>query len=182
MKIKVAPRLTISRLRYEDVDMYHQMIENNYDYLSQWLHFSTVPTYEENQRMVNYLVKENTEQNSLHFIIHYQGQAVGMISYTTINKNDKVVEIGYWLIEEAQGQGVMSQCLKFLIDYAFNQLIMEKIIIFIANHNLKSRQLPEKFGFRKEGVLRQQQLINHRRHDLVVYGLLLKEWEELTYV
>lgn len=181
MKIKVGPRLTISRLTREDVDVYHDMVETNYAYLSQWLQFITAPTYEESQRMVNHLVQENAQQKSLHFLIYYQGQAVGMISYNMINKLDGVAEIGYWLIEEAQGQGIVTQCLKFLIDYAFNQLIMAKVLIFIAADNLKSRELPEKLGFRKEGILRQQQVLNDKRHDLIIYGLLVKEWEELNY-
>ena len=47
-----------------------------------------------------------------------------------------------------------------------------------ATDNRRSRAIPERLGFREEGVEREVERIGTRYNDLVVYGLLAPEWVE----
>jgi ribosomal-protein-serine acetyltransferase len=70
----------------------------------------------------------------------------------------------------------MSQALETIIEYGFRDLKLNKIEIRVATENLKSRALPERFGFKEEGVIRDAEWLYDRYVDHVVYGLLQDEW------
>jgi len=46
----------------------------------------------------------------------------------------------------------------------------------VAPDNARSRAIPERLGFRQEGVMREAGASALGHHDLVVYGLLDREW------
>ena len=62
-----------------------------------------------------------------------------------------------------------------LIDYAFDELKMNKIEIGVATNNKKSRTIPEKLGFKSEGELIDYEYINERFLDRMIYGLKANE-------
>jgi ribosomal-protein-serine acetyltransferase len=43
--------------------------------------------------------------------------------------------------------------------------------------NRRSRSIPERLGFRQEGVLRKAELVGDRYVDHIVYVTLASEWE-----
>jgi ribosomal-protein-serine acetyltransferase len=63
-----------------------------------------------------------------------------------------------------------------LIDYAFNELGLNRLVISCASENKKSRAIAERLGFEQEGVLRQSDWLVDRFVDQVVYGALAGEW------
>ena len=63
------------------------------------------------------------------------------------DENDKC-EIGYELLTNFQGQGIMKEAVEKVIDYAFNTIEVKKIEAFMHRDNLSSIKLLEKFSFR----------------------------------
>jgi ribosomal-protein-serine acetyltransferase len=55
---------------------------------------------------------------------------------------------------------------------------MHRIDIAAATENMKSRKIPEKFGFTQEGVSRESEWLNDHYVDNVWYGLLENEWKK----
>jgi ribosomal-protein-serine acetyltransferase len=64
-----------------------------------------------------------------------------------------------------------------LIDYAFNRLKLNKVEIYCAENNIKSQAVPKRFGFTKEGVIREAEFLYDRFVNLEIYGLLSREWD-----
>ena len=62
-------------------------------------------------------------------------------------QNDKC-EIGYELLTNFQGQGIMKEAAERVIDYAFNTIKVQKIEAFLHRDNQSSINLLEKFSFR----------------------------------
>ena len=56
------------------------------------------------------------------------------------------------------------------------QLKAEAIVIRAGVENTRSRAIPERLGFTKEGVARGEGRGTPGFYDLVVYGLLEDEW------
>ena len=72
----------------------------------------------------------------------------------------------------------MTKACREFVDYAFNTLELNRVEIRCAEDNLKSRAIPERLGFTKEGIIRDGELLNHGYVDSVVYGILKREWSK----
>jgi len=70
---------------------------------------------------------------------------------------------------------VIKACRAF-IDHAFGPLGLNRIIISCAVENKKSRAVPEKLGFKEEGVARQSEWQHESFVDMVIYAMLADEW------
>ena len=65
-----------------------------------------------------------------------------------------------------------------LINYAFDELKLNRVEMHCGVENKRSRKIPEKLGFIEEGVVRQAGWLHGRFVDFVIYGILANEWED----
>ena len=73
---------------------------------------------------------------------------VGTICLFNFSDENYKCEIGYELLTNFQGQGIMKEAVEKIIDYAFNTLKVKKIEAFMHRDNQSSIKLLEKFSFR----------------------------------
>lgn len=111
------------------------------------------------------------------FVILLNEVAVGRIGLHHVNPDNKNASIGYWLMKEAEGKGIIIRSCRKLITYGFDELHLHRIEIKAAVQNVKSRAIPEKLNFKKEGVLRDAELVNGVYLDLILYSMLRDEWK-----
>jgi ribosomal-protein-serine acetyltransferase len=69
----------------------------------------------------------------------------------------------------------MTRAVQAVTDYAFDDLDLNRLEIQAGTANAKSRAIPERLGFRQEGVLRDYERVGDRYLDIVVYSLLARE-------
>jgi UDP-4-amino-4,6-dideoxy-N-acetyl-beta-L-altrosamine N-acetyltransferase len=60
--------------------------------------------------------------------------------------------------------------------YAFIDMGLHKVCGQTIESNTASIAFHQSLGFKKEGILREQQRIGHRQHTLFCFGLLVKDW------
>jgi ribosomal-protein-serine acetyltransferase len=92
---------------------------------------------------------------------------------------NRVGEIGYWLAAAAQGRGTMTECCRLLVRYAFLTLDLNRVEIAAATGNQRSRAVPERLGFKFEGVLREREELYGTFVDHAVYSQLRSEFDSL---
>jgi ribosomal-protein-serine acetyltransferase len=63
-----------------------------------------------------------------------------------------------------------------LIEHGFGVVGLHRISIRAGVENARSRAIPERLGFTREGVLRGEGRGSGGFYDLIVYGLLEEEW------
>jgi len=107
--------------------------------------------------------------------IYVDGRFAGGIGLRPDEVNGDA-EIGYWIGAAYEGRGLVTRACRALIDRAFGDLALHRVTIRVAPDNARSRAIPERLGFREEGVLREAGRSADGHHDLVVYGLLDREW------
>jgi ribosomal-protein-serine acetyltransferase len=111
------------------------------------------------------------------FVILLNKVAVGRVGLHHVNPDNKNASIGYWLTKDAEGKGIIIRSCRTLISYGFDELNLHRIEIKAAVKNLKNRAIPEKLNFKKEGILREAELVNGVHLDLVLYSMLRDEWK-----
>lgn len=149
----------------------------NLEHLSSFLHWMS-PEYsvETAREFISGSGKAINERRSLPLGIFRGDDFIGSVGLVRFDWKSRKSEIGYWIDKEHEGKGIVSSACKVLIEYAFEDLSLNRIEILCSAENVRSAAVPERLGFQKEGVLRQAELRNGRLHDYAVYGLLADEW------
>ncbi|MEO8238956.1 MAG: GNAT family N-acetyltransferase [Flavobacterium sp.] len=99
-------------------------------------------------RKVNYNIKNN---NSIYWAITLTDTKtfVGTICLFDFSNEKNSCEIGYELMMEFQGQGIMKEAVQVVIDYVFQNLKFKKILAYTHYENLNSTNLLLKLNFVK---------------------------------
>lgn len=111
------------------------------------------------------------------WIVQVGEESAGIVSILRPVYRQGHAEISYHLAEAHQGQGFGTQAVTQLVNYVFEQTDLVRLFALISVGNRASRNLVEKLGFVHEGTLRSHFMIQSRRVDQCVYGLLEKEWK-----
>jgi ribosomal-protein-serine acetyltransferase len=88
----------------------------------------------------------------------------------------RLAEVGYWLDADFVGRGLVTRAVTAVLDHAFGPLGLDRVGLQTVADNTRSRNVAERLGFTQEGVLREYAAFPDERRDLVVYGLLAREW------
>ena len=81
-------------------------------------------------------------------------------------------ELGYWLLPEHWGKGVMTEALPLVLDHGFRTLGLHRIEAEVETENKASRRLLLKHGFQHEGTLRDHEIKDGSYISLDVYARL----------
>ncbi|MBY0216289.1 GNAT family N-acetyltransferase [Paenibacillus illinoisensis] len=176
-KIKIDDFLYLSLLETKDAGELFHLIDTNREHIGKWLKFPSMTVeMEDSKAFIEGTRMRYAKDEGYWLGIWSEGHLVGSIGYLYLDQENKKTEIGYWLGQEYEGKGFITKSIKVLIDYAFDELQFNKIEIGVAADNAKSRAIPEKLGFTREGELRDYEYINGRFLDRVIYGLKAAEW------
>ena len=101
-------------------------------------------------------VNENINKNdSLYWAITLSDKniLIGTICLFGFSDENYKCEIGYELLTNFQGQGIMKEAAEKVIDYAFNTIKVKKIEAFFHRDNQSSIRLLDKFSFKQSNEL-----------------------------
>ena len=113
------------------------------------------------------------------WLIDFKGEPIGTVAVMNPSWSMGYAEIGYMLCESKQSRGFGTRAVALLVDKLFTETDLHRIYAMIAPDNTASIRLVERLGFMREGRMREHYLIQGRRVDEVVYGLLRREWQPL---
>lgn len=105
------------------------------------------------------------------------GKLIGTCQLFSFDKQNKRAEIGYILGKHHWRQGFMTEALKSLINYGFNELQLHRVEADIDPENTASAGILTKLGFVKEGHLKERWLVGDKFLDSYLFGLLRKDWK-----
>ncbi|ONN27836.1 GCN5 family acetyltransferase [Thermosipho affectus] len=104
----------------------------------------------------------------------FESIPIGFVTFNVryFNRN---AYITYYVKSDMRGKGYGKVILKKAIDYAFDEMNLNRLTAEVYEYNEISIYLLEKLGFVKEGVLRKAKYSQGRYFDIYVYGLLKDE-------
>ena len=149
----------------------------NLEHLQPWMPWATDDYSVESAReFIQRVLKEFAEDGRFGASILLNEKIVGNIGFHNLDLVNRSAEIGYWIAKDAQGRGIITKCCRVLIDYLFDVMGLNRVQINCNVENTRSRAVPERLGFKLEGIHRQCEYLNGRFGDWAVYAMLRDEW------
>jgi ribosomal-protein-serine acetyltransferase len=169
---------TLRVLREDDAAELFALTQANRDNLRRWLPWVDLVTCEDDSRSFLATVTAQREQGrGPTFGILCDGALAGIVGFLPVDSVNRIGEIGYWLVPAARGRGVMTRCCRFVVRYGFLTLDLNRIQIAAGTDNRASRGIPERLGFKFEGVLRARENLYGTYIDHAMYSLLRSEFD-----
>ncbi len=177
--LKIDANLSIHLARPELAPLVFSAVDSQRDYLREWLPWvDSTKELEDTKSFIRESMRHNTNGTRLTTFIVQRGQVIGSVGVVSFSKDNKSCEVGYWLSEDCQGEGIMTKACRVFIHHLFKTKALNRIEIKVAIKNHKSQGIPKRLGFSKEGILREGLLLYGTYIDLVLFSLLQREWAE----
>jgi RimJ/RimL family protein N-acetyltransferase len=101
---------------------------------------------------------------------------VGRIGLWNISEHQRTAHLGITLSAAARGQGLGTDAVRLLCDYAFRVRDLHRISLETLATNEPMRHAARTAGFVEEGRLREAAYVLGERVDEIQFGLLRSEW------
>ena len=137
------------------------------------------------ERFLYYLNKEkrtleekNKNEDYYNWVITLKdtGKIIGMI-VLKVEEVNECVEATYTIDERYCNKGYMSEALKRVIKYAFEELLVNRFQTCCVVSNEASRKVMEKCGMGLEGILRSYVILKDGYHDTYMYSIVREDLE-----
>jgi len=112
--------------------------------------------------------------------IWYKGRFCGVINHVHVDWASRWTTLSYWLDEAHQGQGIMTACCRAMVAHSFTAWKLNRITIECAAENIRSRAIPERLGFKLDGIIRDIEWLHDHYVDHAMYGLLRSDMQTTT--
>lgn len=163
----------------KDAPIIYEAIAIHRDYLKTWLPFAATLDEKEEEKFLNSIAEQNDEDRNMAFMIKIKNKFCGFIGFVYTDNINHRTEIGYWLLPEYQGKGIMTRCVHKLCCWAVKERKMHRIQIRCAVGNHPSNAIPKRLGFHFESTERDGELMCTGEYvDLNVYSILENEIKE----
>ncbi|WP_422723689.1 GNAT family N-acetyltransferase [Jeotgalibacillus soli] len=118
------------------------------------------------------------KREDLRFLVFHKetGEFIASSGLHRINWEIPKFEIGYWIDSRHSGNGYITEAVKGISDFAFQELNANRVEIRCDARNKRSRAVPERLGFELEGVLKNDSLAEDgsQLRDTCIYAKLNK--------
>jgi len=130
--------------------------------------------------LTQWLEELQKDENTFAFAVRTQDSdvLVGAVELDEILWAHRVSGLGVVIGDRAHwGQGYGYEAMTLALAFAFNELNLHRITGTVFSYNARSIALMEKLGFQREGVFREFLQRDGKRYDMLLYGLLRREWK-----
>ena len=126
-----------------------------------------------------YMEKMTKKENAANFAIVTleDDKLIGNCGITNINIKDRIGVLGIFIGEEdKRGKGYGTEVINLLLDYAFNYLNLNNIMLIVKSFNDTAINCYKKVGFKEIGRRRQSYYLNGKYYDDIYMDILKEEF------
>jgi RimJ/RimL family protein N-acetyltransferase len=170
-------RVRLSPLHYQDVD---KLMRFSLQEPELWK-FSLQPAngIENLKTYMDIALHGRKEETAYPFVVFdkHKGQIAGSTRFYDFQKTHNTVQVGYtWYGKEFQGTGLNKQCKLLMLEFAFENLGMDRVEFRADATNERSIAAMKSIGCTVEGILRNNCAAPDGRRDSIVLSILKHEW------
>jgi ribosomal-protein-serine acetyltransferase len=172
-QLKVTDEIVLKVVEEQHAQGLFNLTDVNRQHLRKWLPWVDQTRFvADTSAFIALCSRQVSENNGFQVVIYFQDRLCGMIGHHGIDRPNRSTSMGYWLDASHQGKGIMTASCRAMINHAFRDLDLHRVVIRCATENRRSRAIPERLGFTLEGVARQSEWLHDHFVDLANYGLL----------
>ncbi|MFS3916229.1 GNAT family N-acetyltransferase [Bacillus australimaris] len=139
----ISKELTLESLQLDEADTLFRLIKNNKAYLGGWLPWvHHCKSIEDVKTFIQSTQTTYTERKGMEAGIKLKKQLIGVFRLTF---DQRIGNIGYWIDEDAQGQGTVTTIVKFMTDTFAPEV--DEFEIFCPVGHVRSERVAMKAGF-----------------------------------
>jgi ribosomal-protein-alanine N-acetyltransferase len=126
------------------------------------------------------MIEDKIESNlGINWAITLKGnpKLIGIIGHYKIQPENHRCEIGYMILPQFNGQGIVTEAIKVVLEYGFEDLQMHSIEAVIDPENIASERVLQKNGFVKEAHILENERYDDKFIDTVIYSILKRNFK-----
>jgi ribosomal-protein-serine acetyltransferase len=178
----VADGLELRQFTLDDAEAIFAKVNRHRDYLREWLPWVDRTHGPENVRQfIDGAITQFEEGRGPSAGIWRGGEICGSLGCHPIDLEHRNSSIGYWIEPGLQGKGIVTRCCIAMLRHLFDDRGLHRVEIRCGTGNTRSCAIPERLGFRREGVAREAEWVNDRWVDLFVWSTLEDEWRRSPF-
>lgn len=163
-------QLVLPELKHADALI--KVIKHDKNTLKRWMPWAkSMKNKQDERKFIKYAREQIANYKLLELIIMVNNVPTGMIDLHNIDQQESHADVGYWLSSTYQGQGIMTESLIHLVNKAFKEMDLHKIILYAEHENKPSRAVAKRVGFKHEALLKDQTQYEGQFKDLDMYSL-----------
>jgi len=177
----IAPRTVVRRFREGEGEVLYECIQDNYSRLHD--HFPQTMEEIKSQATAEFFVRKRLadwlmQREYCMGVWHTKdAKLIGFIRIFRLDWRVPKAEIGYFIDKNYGQQGLMTESMMVVLNFAFRQLELEKLSLRTAMENVPSQRLARKVSFRREGDMRADfRKTSGELIDTMLFGLTRSEW------
>jgi ribosomal-protein-alanine N-acetyltransferase len=133
---------------------------------------------EQAQNLIDAMTHLYQEEQEIRWGITLKNEniVIGMCGFNYWHGDDKRASIGFDLNRQFWKRGIMREALYAVLGFGFKQMELNRIEADASAENRASIKLLESLNFQQEGIQREQYFDEGQFYDLVLFGILRREW------
>ncbi len=139
------------------------------DEINKYLDRPKAHTLDDARNFINKITNGIAENEAIFWVVTPKDESkfLGSICLWKISREEAKAEIGFELLPENHGKGIMQEVIPKILQFGFEEMKLETIEAELSPRNLKSVRLLEKNNFKLAAV-------NEQNSDSVVYALKIR--------
>ena len=98
------------------------------------------------------------------------GKFLGAGGLNDLDRENKKAEIGFWLLPENWGRGIMTEAVPLILNHAFNNLGLHRVEGFVETENENCIKALLKLKFKHEGTMKDCEVKNGKMISVQIFA------------
>ena len=173
--------LHLASLERRHAKAFFELLEKNRKRFTGILGFiERMPDEKAVERLIDNGLKMYAEGTGVFWTIWDGEKPVGDLGARDINPVFRSAELSYFIDEDYEGRGIISESVQVLIRHMLVEHKLERLMLRCDVSNERSQNIAKRFGFTKEGIERHGFFADGKFRDMFVWSLLREDFDKLN--
>ncbi|MDX1902376.1 MAG: GNAT family protein [Gammaproteobacteria bacterium] len=162
----------LRQVNLSDISNLVNVVSNNLTHLCKWLPW--VGDVYNASDAKNFIIQSCEKFNNAagaDYAVIASDAIIGIVGIHSINWDDRLASIGFWMSSSYCGKGIATSAVRKLFAYLFDDLLLQKIVLTVAEDNTASSKVAKKLGMESDGLLIKPELLHGKYINHVAYRL-----------